>query len=147
MVEQFQQFMNVMTGIQIFSWIIALGTLLAGIIGVSNIMMIVVKERTKEIGIRKALGATPRSILSLIMQESIFITTVAGYIGMMLALPLLELLGEVIPGNIEIFGKPEVSFSIVFSALLVLIVTGAFAGLIPSLKAASIRPIDALRDE
>ncbi|MEM7659027.1 MAG: ABC transporter permease [Bacteroidota bacterium] len=147
MVEQFQQFMNVMTGIKIFSWIIALGTLLAGVIGVSNIMLVVVKERTQEIGIRKALGATPGSILGLIMQESIFLTTVAGYIGIMLALPLLNLLGKFLPEMIEIFGAPEVSFSIVFSALVVLIVAGALAGLIPALRAASIRPIEALRDE
>ncbi|MEM7374499.1 MAG: ABC transporter permease [Bacteroidota bacterium] len=145
--EKFEMFMNIMTGMQVFVTIIALGTLMAGIIGVSNIMLIVVKERTKEIGVRKALGATPASIVGLIIQESIFMTTVAGYVGMLLALPLLAVLGEFLPDMMEVYGTPEVSISIAFSALAVLVFFGTMAGLIPAIQAASIRPIEALRDE
>lgn len=145
--ERFDMFMNIMAGMQVFVAIIALGTLMAGIIGVSNIMLIVVKERTKEIGVRKALGATPASIIGLIIQESIFMTTVAGYIGMLLALPLLALLGQFLPDMMEVYGKPEVSLGIAFSALAVLIFFGTVAGLVPAIQAASIRPIEALRDE
>lgn len=145
--EQFDLFMSIMNGMQVFVWIIALGTLMAGIIGVSNIMLIVVKERTKEIGVRKALGATPASIVGLIIQESIFMTTVAGYIGMILALPLLAFLSPFLKEGIEIYGTADVSVGIAFSALAVLVFFGTLAGLIPALKAASIRPIEALRDE
>ncbi|RMG60149.1 MAG: ABC transporter permease [Bacteroidetes bacterium] len=147
MVEQFQQFMNVMTGIQVFIWIIAGGTILAGIIGVSNIMIIVVKERTLEFGIRKALGATPWSIVSLILQESIFITTLAGYIGLLLGMGLLELIGPAISEGVEIFGAPEINLNIALTALILLVIAGSVAGLIPAMKAANIRPIEALRAE
>jgi len=146
-VAQFQQFMSVMTGIQIFVWFIASGTILAGIIGVSNIMVIIVKERTKEIGIRKALGATPLSVVGLIMQESIFITTLAGYIGLILGIGLLNLLDDTLTDAIEIFASPEINVEVALSAMLLLVISGSLAGLVPALKAARIRPIVALRDE
>ena len=146
-VVQFQQFMSVMMGIRIFVWFIASGTILAGIIGVSNIMVIVVKERTKEFGVRKALGATPASIISLIMQESIFITTVAGYIGLLLGVGVISLLDESLTNAVEIFAHPEINLEVALSAMVLLVIAGSLAGLLPARRAARIRPIEALRDE
>jgi len=145
-IEQYKQFLDLFAGIRLFIWIIGIGTLIAGIVGVSNIMMIVVKDRTKEIGIRKAMGATPWSIISLVMQESVLITAVAGYIGLVLGVGLLELVSANIPAS-EFFKNPAVDFRIAMSATLVLIFSGALAGFIPARKAAGIKPIVALKDE
>ncbi len=146
-VVQFQQFTNIMGGIRIFVWFIASGTILAGIIGVSNIMVIVVKERTKEFGVRKAIGATPGSIISLIMQESIFITTVAGYIGLLLGVGIINLLSDAMTNAVEIFANPEINLNVAISAMILLVIAGSLAGLVPAMRAARIRPIEALRDE
>jgi putative ABC transport system permease protein len=147
LVARFEEFMDLMAGIQFFVWIIAAGTILAGVVGVSNIMIIVVKERTKEIGIRKALGATPWSIVSLIMQESIFITAAAGYIGLVLGVFILEAIAGVLPESLEYFKNPTINLQIALSATAVLVGSGAVAGFFPAMKAAAIRPIVALRDE
>jgi putative ABC transport system permease protein len=143
---RFQQVMDVLNGVNIFVAIIGLMTIIAGIVGVSNIMMIVVKERTKEIGIRKALGASPFSIVSLIMQESIFITGVAGYVGLVLGLVAIWLANH-IGIDSDFFKNPEVDFRIAIYATLLLVAAGALAGLFPSLRAARIEPVLALRDE
>ncbi|AUS04846.1 ABC transporter permease [Pseudotamlana carrageenivorans] len=125
--------------------VIGFGTLIAGIVGISNIMIFVVKERTKEIGIRKALGATPGSIVSIILIESIIITTIAGYIGLLLGVGVLELVG---PSLEAYFIKdPGVSNSLVVGATLTLIVAGAIAGYLPAKKASEIKPIIALRND
>jgi putative ABC transport system permease protein len=145
-VTEFKRIMGLIEGIQVFVWIIGIGTLIAGIVGVSNIMMIVVKERTKEIGIRKALGATPFSIISLIIQESIFITSLSGYIGMLLGIGILELAQKYIPDS-DFFRKPDVEFSVILQALLALVLAGLLAGFFPARKAAKIQPIEALRAE
>jgi putative ABC transport system permease protein len=142
----YQRFADLFSGIRVFIWIIGFGTILAGIVGVSNIMMIVVKERTKEIGIRKAIGASSTSIISLIMQESIFITTVAGYIGLTAGVGVLELVGNFITES-EYFSNPEIDIKVAIGATLLLITTGSLAGLIPALRAASIQPVNALRED
>lgn len=143
--ESYMETMNITKGIRLFIWIIGIGTIVAGVVGVSNIMMIVVKERTREIGIRKALGATPMSIISLIMTESVLITTIAGYIGLVLGISLLELAGKNIDS--DFFSRPEADFGVAISATILLIVSGALAGFFPARKATAIKPIDALRDE
>jgi putative ABC transport system permease protein len=144
--EDVRKFTSLFAGIRLFIWIIGIGTIVAGIVGVSNIMMIVVKERTKEIGIRKALGATPYSIIGLIMQEAIAITSFAGYIGLVLGVGVLELIRTNMPPA-DFFKNPEANFSIAVSATVLLVIAGSIAGLVPAMKAAKVRPVDALRDE
>ena len=147
-VENYMKFMTLFANIRLFIWIIGIGTIIAGIVGVSNIMMIVVKERTKEIGIRKSMGATPGSIISLILQESILITAFAGYIGLVLGVGLLELVARNLPSEGGgYFANPEVNMNVAIGATLILIVAGALAGFVPARKAAAVKPVVALRDE
>jgi len=143
--EGYQRTMALFAGIRMFVWIIGLGTIIAGIVGVSNIMIIVVRERTREIGIRKALGATPLSIISLVLTESILITSVAGYVGLAMGVILLEILAP--HTQIEFFMNPSVDLRVAFSATVLLVVSGGIAGFFPARKAASILPIEALADE
>ncbi len=145
-IENFREVQNLFLGIELFIWIIGVGTIIAGIVGVSNIMMIVVKERTKEIGIRKAIGASPFSIVGLIIMESVVITGFAGYFGLVSGVALLEFLAANVPAS-DFFRNPTVDFRIAMSATILLVVSGALAGLVPAQKAARIRPIEALRDE
>lgn len=153
--ENYIQTMKIFQAIKIFIWIIGVGTLIAGIVGVSNIMLIVVKERTKEIGIRKAIGASPSSVVGLILLESILITTIAGYIGLVLGTGLMEMInyfmvqsaGPATDQSETIFLNPTVDINIAIYSTLLLIVAGAVAGYIPAKRAASIKPIVALRDE
>jgi putative ABC transport system permease protein len=150
MQKEFDKFTNLFTGIRILVWIVGTGTLFAGVVGVSNIMLIVVKERTKEIGIERAIGATPRTIISQIILESVFLTTMAGYIGLVLGVGLLELVNYMMVANnasTDMFSHPEINFNMAMTALGVLVVSGIFAGLIPARRAVKIRPIEALRDE
>lgn len=131
-----------------FIWFVGLGTLMAGIIGVSNIMIITVKERTREIGIRKALGATPFSIVSTLLMESILVTAVAGYAGLVLGIGLLELISFALRSagaDLPFFQNPEVNFQVAITAIILLVVAGGLAGLVPALRAARIAPIEAMR--
>jgi putative ABC transport system permease protein len=144
--ERFQKFMTLFQNIRIFIWIIGIGSIVAGIVGVSNIMLIVVKERTREIGVRKALGATPGSIIDLILTESILITIFSGYWGLIGGVVVLELMAKFIKGQ-EYFSNPEVSLSVAFGALLLLVIAGTLAGYFPAKKAAFIKPVEALMDE
>ncbi|MBP6730737.1 MAG: ABC transporter permease [Chitinophagales bacterium] len=144
--QNFERIMKMLNGISIFIWIIGIGTIIAGVVGVSNILMISVKERTKEIGIRKALGANPFSIVNLIMQESLIITAVSGYTGMVLGVLVLELFKKYVPSS-DFFRNPEVDFRVAISATVVLIFAGLLAGFFPAMRAASINPVVALKDE
>jgi putative ABC transport system permease protein len=144
--ESFEQASQIIFGIKLFIWIIGVMTIIAGIVGISNIMMIVVKERTKEIGVRKAIGARPWSIIGLILQESIFITTLAGYIGLVLGIGLIELFNAKFP-PVDFMRNPQVNINLAITATIILIIAGAIAGLFPASKAASIKPVEALRDE
>jgi len=144
--EEYSKIMNLMFGIRMFIWLIGIGTILAGVVGVSNIMMITVKERTREIGIRKALGATPWNVIRMVLLESILITTIAGYLGMLGGIVLLELLAANLPVA-EFFRQPEVGLQTALGCTLVLIVAGTVAGFFPARRAAAIPTIDALRDE
>ena len=145
-IENYRKFMNLFANIRLFIWIIGIGTIIAGIVGVSNIMMIVVKERTKEIGIRKSMGATPWSIISLILQESILITSFAGYVGLVLGVGMIELISNVLPAT-DYFANPEVNIHVALYATFLLVFCGALAGFVPARKAASVKPVVALRDE
>lgn len=138
------------TGLNIFIWLVGIGTLLAGIVGVSNIMIITVKERTREIGIRKALGARPNAIVGSLLLESVLVTSVAGYAGLVLGIVILETTSALlVKMKIELpyFQHPEIDIGIALSALLLLIVAGLVAGLMPALRAARIMPIEAMRAE
>jgi putative ABC transport system permease protein len=140
--KQSQQFAVVL---QLIVSFVGLGTLIAGIIGISNIMVFVVKERTKELGIRKALGATPRSVIQMILQESIFITAISGYFGLIFGVFVLKSIGVQLE---EFFIKnPYIDMGTATAATIILIIFGAIAGYIPAKRASSIKPIVALRDE
>jgi putative ABC transport system permease protein len=148
--EEYQDIQGMFAGISGFSWLVSIGTIIAGIIGVGNIMLIVVKERTKEIGVRKALGATPLSIVTLIIQESIVITGLAGYVGLLAGTGLVALIeGIMVKNDVQagFFGPPEVNLSIAVTATVLLVVAGALAGLIPATKAARVNPVVALQEE
>lgn len=147
--KEFIKFSALFLGIQVLTWIVGIGTLLAGVIGVSNIMLVIIKERTQEIGIQRAIGATPGTIIKHIVAESVFLTVMAGYIGLSLGVAVLEVLNRVLESSGEemFFRNPEVNLTMALSALAVLVVAGIIAGLIPARRAVSIKPIDAIRDE
>ena len=135
------------SGIRILTWMVGLGTLLAGAIGVSNIMMVTVKERTTEIGIRRAIGARPQDILQQILSESIVLTTVAGMAGISFAVMILELMEMGTMKNGETAFPFQVTFWMAIGTCLLLIALGMLAGLAPAYRAMAIRPIEAIRDE
>ena len=139
---KFQQFFNV---ISLFVLVIGLGTLAAGVVGVSNIMMIAVKERTKEIGVRKALGATPQSIVAMIVQEAVFLTSVAGLLGLSAGVVFLGILPKLI--DTELIDNPSINIGVGVLAAAGLVVAGALAGFVPARSAAKVNPIETLRDQ
>lgn len=143
--EEAKRFYDLMNMIKLFFWVVGICTIIAGVVGVSNIMLIIVKERTKEIGIRKAIGAQPLSIIGMILHESIFVTAIAGFLGLIFSMALLEVLGP----NIEVdyIVNPSVNFNVAITTVFILIIAGAMAGFFPAWRAARIKPIVALRDE
>ena len=148
--KMFENLQNLFRGIRVFLWVVGAGTIVAGIVGVSNIMLIIVKERTREIGIRKALGATPFAIVSSILQEAIFLTAVSGYLGLTASVGLIELAGYLMDKfqlQSAYFDNPEIEFTAAIVATILLGLTGAAAGFIPARHAAAINPIEALRSE
>ncbi len=147
-IEEFNRFNVIFTGIKFFIWFVGIGSIIAGVVGVSNIMLIIVKDRTKEIGIRKAMGATPRSIVGMIMQEAIFLTSIAGYLGLLMGFGVvygIKTLLDSVGADLEFFHNPEVDFLSVVLALLFLIICGTLAGLVPALQAVRINPIEAMK--
>ncbi len=142
--EEFEQFQNLFFAIRTFVWFVGIGTLLAGVIGVSNIMLIVIKDRTREIGIRKALGATPYSIVSMILQEAILITSVAGYLGLLAGTGMIALLGSM---EVAYFRNPQVNLGVAVTAIIILVIVGGLAGLMPALQAARINPVIAMKSD
>ena len=143
--EEAKKIYSLIDTIQFVFWVIGVLTIIAGVVGVGNIMLIIVKERTKEIGIRKALGALPLSIIGMILQEAIFVTMFAGLFGLIFGLGLLEIVGP--PVQHDFLKYPQVDFNIALSAVFVLVFAGAVAGFFPAYRAAKIKPIVALRDE
>lgn len=133
---------NLFTGVSILIWMIGLGTLLAGAIGVSNIMVVTVKERTTEIGIRRAIGATPTDILTMILSESIILTLLAGMSGIVFAVQILQGVENSIPDSVF-----QISFGIAVGAATILAILGILSGLAPALRAMDIKPVDAMREE
>ncbi len=148
-IESYQEFKMIFSGFSFFIWFVGIGSIIAGVVGVSNIMLITVKDRTKEIGIRKALGATPWSIVSMIMQESIFLTAVAGYLGLIMGFSIIYgvdyLMTTYEIDDLEFFYNPEVDFTSVMLALVFLIVSGTLAGLVPAIQAARVNPVVAMK--
>lgn len=156
--ESYKSVMTVFRALNIFIWMIGLGTLMAGIVGVANIMLVTVRERTFEIGIRKALGATPRSVVGMILAEAIVITALFGYVGMCIGVGVMEGVNQYLihtsanatpgdmVGNITFFRDPTLDISVVLSATIVLIAAGVVAGYFPARRAAEVKTIEALRD-
>ncbi len=150
--KEFKMFSSLFMGIGILIWIVGLGTLLAGAVGISNIMLVTVRERTKEIGIRRALGASPRSILVQIMTETLVLTMLAGLAGLFMGVGLLCVVDMFmqnisLSGGNAFFAPPQISFATAVVALVVLLVTGLLAGLLPAWRALQIKAIDAIREE
>ncbi|MCK7589812.1 ABC transporter permease [Subsaxibacter sp. CAU 1640] len=143
--EEAKKIYSLIDKIKAVFWFVGIGTIIAGIVGVGNIMLIIVKERTKEIGIRKALGALPMSIVGMILQEAVFVTMFAGLFGLIFGLGLLELVGPQIES--DFIKYPQVNFNIALTTVFLLVFAGALAGFIPAYRAAKIKPIIALRDE
>lgn len=143
--EEAQKIYSLVDMIKLVFWVIGIFTIIAGVVGVGNIMIIIVKERTKEIGIRKALGAEPASIIGMILQEAIFVTMFSGLFGLILGLGVLELVGPQIDSPFIKF--PQVDFGTAITTVIILVAAGALAGFLPAYRAAKIKPIVALRDE
>ncbi|WP_149205517.1 ABC transporter permease [Flavobacterium johnsoniae] len=149
--EQFNKVQSLFNILKIIAYFVGTLVLISGVIGISNIMLIVVKERTKEIGIRRALGATPAAIRGQILAESIFLTIISGMLGIAVATGIIAILNMVLdsmpPGNDTMFANPSVDLRVVFVALIILVGSGLLAGFIPAQTAINVKPVDALRTE
>jgi putative ABC transport system permease protein len=148
--EEFNQIQGLFAGIRMLIWIVGSGTLAAGVIGVSNIMLVLVKERTKEIGIRRAVGASPFSVMGQIILEAIILTSIAGYFGLVAGMGAMDLTSYLLDqsgANPQMFANPDVSLATAMNALIILVISGTLAGLIPAQRAVSVSPVHALRAE
>ena len=148
--EVFKMFKGLFLGIHILIWIVGLGTLLSGIIGVSNIMLVTVKERTREIGVRRAIGAKPKNIITQVLSESLLLTTLAGLVGLCLGVGIMALVGTItsnMPSDNMMFLDPDMSFKAAVTATVIVIVSGLLAGVLPALRAIQVKAIDAIREE
>jgi len=143
---EYNQITGLFTGIRALVWIVGIGTLAAGVIGVSNIMLVIVRERTSEIGIRRAVGATPLTVMGQIVFEALVLTTLAGYLGLVAGVGVVEAIARAMAANPgEMFRDPEVPFQSALTTLLILVVSGVLAGLIPARRAVKISTVEALR--
>jgi putative ABC transport system permease protein len=148
--KEYQEVQGLFAGIKAVSWLVSIMTIIAGVVGVGNIMLIIVKERTREFGVRKSVGAPPWSIVSMIIMEALVLTGVAGYMGLLTGVGFVELINYGMTefnAQSDFFANPEIDFSVSITALLVLVVAGTLAGIVPARKAASTNPVLALRDE
>jgi putative ABC transport system permease protein len=145
--EQFKMFNYLGIGIAALIWIVGLGTIFAGAIGVSNIMLVTVRERTKEIGIRRALGATPQNIIGQILTESIVLTVLAGITGIVIGVGILRAVGIVLSQGDQFFKDPQISFGMAVATLFILLIIGTFAGYLPAQRAMLIKPVEAISEE
>jgi putative ABC transport system permease protein len=145
--DQFTMFLYLGIGIASLIWVVGLGTLFAGGIGISNIMLVTVRERTKEIGIRRALGATPSNIITQILSESIVLTLIAGIAGLVFGVGLLYVVGVALSQGDQFFKDPQISFGVAIASLFILLAIGTLAGFLPANRALSIKPIEAIREE
>jgi putative ABC transport system permease protein len=152
--KEFKIFQNLFLGVDFLIWIVGLGALLSGIIGISNIMLVTVRERTREIGVRRALGARPFTIVKQILSESFLLTAVAGFGGFFVGVVILEIVRAAMLANTQVpdgggsfFIPPFVSFETGLVAMAVLVVSGVVAGLMPAMRALKIKAIDAIREE
>ena len=143
--EEAKRYYSLTGNIKFFFWFVGICTIIAGVVGVSNIMLIVVKERTREIGIRKALGAKPWAIVGMILHEAIFVTTISGFMGLMFSMGLLELVGPHV--EVDYIMNPSVNLTVALSTVFVLVLAGTIAGFFPAWRAANIQVIKALKDE
>ena len=144
--ENYLDIMTILKGIYLFIVIIGLATMVSGVVGVSNIMMITVKERTRELGVRKAMGASNEHIVALVLVESVIITLIFGYVGLLFGIGLTQLLSAVLAafGGSAIFGAPTVGLGIIFAANVVMLLAGIIAGYVPAKKAINCKLVDAL---
>lgn len=148
--EIFKMFKGLFLGIHILIWIVGLGTLLSGIIGVSNIMLVTVKERTREIGVRRAIGAKPKSIIKQVLSESLLLTTLAGLVGLCIGVGIMALVATItsnMPSDNMMFQDPNISFKAAVAATIIVIISGLLAGVLPAWRAIQIKAIDAIREE
>jgi putative ABC transport system permease protein len=144
--EGYHRVLSSMKAISLFIWVIGIGTIVAGIVGISNIMLISVKERRREIGIRKAIGAKPVSVIFMIMAESVILTSAAGYIGLVAGVGCLHLMGTAFAGS-DVFTDPQADIGIAVKSIMLLVAAGAAAGYFPARAAAKVLPVEALRSE
>jgi putative ABC transport system permease protein len=154
MLDNYLETQGIFNGISAFIWIIGIGTLIAGVISISNIMLITVRERTREFGIRKAIGAKPSSIMGSILMESVMMTSVFGYVGMFLGVGIGEMANSILenlPPEAEqmshVFQNPTIEVNVAIGAMMVLVVSGVLAGAYPAWKASRISPVIAMREE
>ena len=148
--EIFKAFKGLFFGIHILIWIVGLGTLMSGIIGVSNIMLVTVKERTREIGVRRAIGAKPKNIITQVLSESLLLTTLAGLVGLCIGVGIMAIVGMItsnMPSDNMMFQDPYMSFKAAVLATIIVILSGLLAGVLPALRAIQIKAIDAIREE
>lgn len=148
--EIFNAFKGLFFGIHILIWIVGLGTLMSGIIGVSNIMLVTVKERTREIGVRRALGAKPKNIIGQVLSESLLLTTLAGLVGLCLGVGIMAIVAMItsnMPSDNAMFQDPNIGFGAAVTATIIVIISGLLAGVLPAWRAIQIKAIDAIREE